>query len=150
MEEVGGELPSFHTFIRLSHNLAAEKLNHDKNWGKRWGCEVALQVLQQIGKKQPWWHLWSAGEAGTENLCWIKVSLVTDLPKGRVEKSFTHFTWGQGWFGLGSHKAVFWFGFSSSRMDAGIPNIPVENRILTETTFHIEERFSSGQNRKLL
>lgn len=50
LEEVGGELRSFHTFIRLSHNLTAEKLNHDKNWGKRWGCEVALQVLQQIEK----------------------------------------------------------------------------------------------------
>lgn len=84
---MGGELPSFHTFIRLSHNLAAEKLNHDKNWGKRWGCEVALQVLQQIGKNQPWWHLWSTGEAGTENLCWIKVNLIKDLPKGRRRRA---------------------------------------------------------------
>lgn len=30
LEEVGGEIPSFHTAIRLSHNLAAEKLRHGK------------------------------------------------------------------------------------------------------------------------
>lgn len=66
----------------------------------------------------------------------------------KEEKSFTQLTWGKGWFGLGSQKAVFWFGFSSSRMSAGIPNISMENQILTKTAFHIEKRFYSAKKKR--
>lgn len=75
LEEVGGELPSFHTFIRFSHNLAAEKLSHDKNWKKNVGMWSATSGVSANWKKtQTWWHLWSAGAGSsgtgvTECLC---------------------------------------------------------------------------------
>lgn len=51
LEEVGGELPSFYTFIRLSHNLAAEKLSYGKNWKKNVGMWSATPGVSANWKK---------------------------------------------------------------------------------------------------
>lgn len=98
---MGGELRSFHTFIRLSHNLAAEKPNHDKNWGKRWGCEVALQVLQKIEKKTS-----PGGTSGVQvrqkqkNLCWFKVLSWIFPKEGGEELHPPHLGAGTVWLGI--------------------------------------------------